>query len=183
MVYVRLVDSGTVRTPLAHMHDAAAAPDTALEARPRAGALTWLIRPRLRPVRFLLVGGVTAGVQLALIALLLADRWPSLLGNAAALALAMQANFALSAVFTWLDRWHAPLPVGRWSAQAWWIAFSRYARFMGAAALTVALNETGYDVAQRYLPALLAAALCSAATSALNYVVVGRLVFRRTLPR
>lgn len=134
---------------------------------------------RLRPLRFLLVGGVTALVQLALLAALLDQRWPSLVGNGAALAVAMQVNFALNATFTWGDRWDAPLLGEHARRSEWWVALSRWGRFMLAAAGTVALNEVGFDFVQVLLPALVAAAVTSAAIAGLNYLVVGRLVFRQ----
>jgi putative flippase GtrA len=156
--------------------------DAPVDVRVRAGRLAWIMSVRMRPARFLLVGGATAVVQLGLLAVLLGMRWPSLVGNAAALAIAMQVNFALSAGFTWVDRWGEPLLGEKGAPSAWWVALSRWVRFMGAAAGSVLLNEAGYDLAQQYWPALVAAAVCSAVVAALNYFVVGRLVFRRVAP-
>ena len=54
-----------------------------------------------RPLRFGITGGLAALVQLVLLHVWTDLGWDALLANAVALLLAAQANFWISALFTW----------------------------------------------------------------------------------
>jgi putative flippase GtrA len=132
---------------------------TALATRaPRTG--------HTRSLRFLCVGGLVTLVQLGLLLALARLAVPTLLANALALLLAAQLNFALSSAFTWGDR--PPRSGG---------LAPRWLRFMLAISGTLLINQGLFAVARMALPTLLAAALGSGLTGALNFVLGDRFVF------
>jgi putative flippase GtrA len=122
---------------------------------------------RARLARFALTGGAAGLLQLGLLALFVRLGWPALVSDAAAFALATQANFALSQGFTWADR---PADVG--GLRARWL---RYHAAVGGSAL---LNMAVFAAADRVLPSLAAAAAGIAAAASFNYLSGDRLVFR-----
>jgi putative flippase GtrA len=137
--------------------------------------------PRARVLRFICVGGLATLAQLGLLALFTAHRWEAVRANALALALAAQVNFSLNAAFTWGDTWgdgHRAGPVALWRRLR--LVAVRWLRFMGAILGTTLLNEGLYTGALRFLPALLAAVLCSGAIAALSFAIGDRLVFTRS---
>jgi putative flippase GtrA len=125
--------------------------------------------PRARSLSFACVGGLVTLVQLGLLLVLAALAVPSLLANALALLLAAQLNFALSSAFTWGDR--PPRSGG---------LAPRWLRFMLAISGTLLINQGLFAAARLALPTLptlLAAALGSGLTGALNFVLGDRFVF------
>jgi putative flippase GtrA len=122
-----------------------------------------------RSLLFLCVGGLVTLVQLGLLLVLATLAVPSLLANALALLLAAQLNFALSSIFTWGDR-----PVRNGGLAPRWL------RFMMAISGTLLINQGLFAAARLalpMLPTLLAAALGSGLTGALNFVLGDRFVF------
>ena len=122
--------------------------------------------------RFGLVGAVSAGVQLAVLTLLVRVDLHSWAGNAVAIGVAAQVNFALSQWFTWRDRTDAGPLRARW------------VRFMCAISSTVALNF-GIFAAASMVMAPIDAAVCGIAVAAVaNFFLADRFVFvRRRIER
>jgi putative flippase GtrA len=135
-----------------------------------------------RLLRFVLVGVLATLTQLGALALLLWLGWPSLAANAAALALSTHANFGLSACFIWGDRWADDATPAHTSRGRIQLIVVRWARFLGASAGTLLLNEAAYALARHVLPALVAAAACSGAVAVFNYLLGDRLVFAALRP-
>jgi putative flippase GtrA len=138
-----------------------------LQAR---GAPAGLFSDRVRPLRFLLVGGLCGAVQLGLFAVFLGGGVQTLPANVLAFLLSAQLNFALSRWFTWGDRRTLGL-VRRWLA------------FHGSIAGTALLNQCMFVVAQVATPDLVASALGIGAAAVVNFLVQDRLVFRGRHPR
>ncbi|HLI29163.1 MAG TPA: glycosyltransferase family 39 protein [Chloroflexota bacterium] len=127
-----------------------------------------LFRPRL--FRFAATGTAASLVQLAGLHVGLALGWAPLLANAAALLVATQVNFGLSAGFTWRDR-RSPQAAGAALARQW-------ARFHLAMASTAALNWAVFTGARAALPPSVAAALGILAAAGANFLLGDRIVFR-----
>ena len=130
-----------------------------------------LLTPRLRLLRFALVGGTAALLQLATLdALELAGLGP-ILSEVAAFLLAAQLNFGLSWVFTWADRAAGQSFVRRWAA------------FHGAISGTALLNFAIFTATQGVLPHPVAAALGIGGAALINFAVGDHLVFRGGRPK
>ena len=122
--------------------------------------------------RFGLVGAASACVQLALLTLLVRVGLHSWTGNAVAIAIAAQVNFALSQWFTWWDRSAADSLCGRWL------------RFTCAISSTVALNFGIFAAASLVMEPIAAAASGMAVAATANFVLADRFVFvGRTIER
>ena len=122
-------------------------------------------RRHARLVRFALVGGICALVQLALLALLLVSGIQSFVANCAAYLLSAQLNFALSVLVIWGDRRAGGLR-------------RRWLTFHGSIAATALLNQVVFLVALRELSDLVASALGIGVAAAVNFLVQDRFVFR-----
>jgi putative flippase GtrA len=118
-------------------------------------------------VRFIGTGLSAAGVQLALLTLLIHLGWHDVPANIVAFLVAAQVNFALSYNLTWHDR-HAPGTLRRC-----WLLFH------GSIAVMALLNLLVFLTARPLVPAILASALGIAAGALGNYVTGDRLVFHR----
>jgi len=130
--------------------------------------LVRLWRADARPLRFAIVGGTAALLQLVLLAALTDAGWHAALANVAAYLLSAQVNFALSTLFAWHDRHLAvrgALP-------------RRWLRFHGSITGTFALNQLVFLAARTALPTLVASALGIICAALINYLVFDRVVFR-----
>jgi dolichol-phosphate mannosyltransferase len=128
-----------------------------------------LLGDRARPLRFVIVGGLCALLQLALLALLTRVGLGALPANTAAYLLSAQANFALSDRFIWHDRRteHAREGLGR-----------RWLSFHASIAGTFLLNEMVFIVARLALPDLVAAAAGIGIAAIVNFIIQDALTFR-----
>lgn len=141
--------------------------------------LIWQVAPAMhacpsvtvpRPLRFAVVGGTCAGLQIGSLAGLVAVGLPHLLANLLALMLATQVNFVLSATVTWADRptnWRATGDFAR-----------RVAAFNAMCAGTLLLNEGVFAAGERALPYLLAGLLGVAVAAPANYAISHFGIFR-----
>jgi putative flippase GtrA len=147
---------------------ATAAP-AAPAGRPRA-LLQRLLEPRLRPLRFAIVGGLCGGLQLAIMALASAEGARPFVANLTGFALSAQANFALSQAFTWADRAPEDAPVGTLA--------SRWLVFHACIALTACLNLGVFAAAHEALSPFPAAAVGIAVAAVFNFFLNDRITFR-----
>lgn len=123
-----------------------------------------------RPLRFLLVGGLGALVQLGLLEALTARGWDGLLANVAAFVIAAQVNFWLSDSFTWADR-----QAGDGGRSLPW----RWATFHFSIAATAALNLAVFASLRSLLADPPAAALGIGVAGVANFLSGDRFVFGR----
>jgi putative flippase GtrA len=122
-----------------------------------------------RPLRFALIGALCAGVQLALLFVMIQLGIRPLAGNIVAYLLSAQANFFLSDRFIWHDRRSGCSPerlVRRWLS------------FHVSIAGTFALNQAVFVVARIAMPDLAAAAAGIGVSALANFVIQDRLTFR-----
>lgn len=121
-----------------------------------------------RVLRFVASGLASFGAQLAVLAVLTRMGMPAVWANLIAIIGGTQANFLLSAHFTWADRTmrHQRITLARW------------ARFTAALSVTNLLNAGIFLLAQQAIPLLPAAALGSSSAALLNFISGDRLVFR-----
>lgn len=141
--------------------------DNHTERAGHAGHGRGLFGEAARPLRFALTGGIAGATQLALLALLTRHGWQELPANGVAFLLAAQVNFALSATFTWRDRFD-DRALGR-----------RWLTFHGSIAIMAVINMLVFAFARLALPALAASALGIGVAAVGNFVVGDHLVFRR----
>jgi putative flippase GtrA len=134
----------------------------------RANATHLVLSNVARPLRFIITGGLAGLVQLGLLALLTHHGWDAFLANSLALLVAAQLNFALSAVFTWGDRFQLTSVPRRWLL------------FQGSIAGTALLNMLIFTAAHTVFPVLVASALGIAVAGLGNFVINDRVVFRRS---
>lgn len=132
-------------------------------------ATALLLSETARPLRFALVGGVCALLQLALLALFTRFGCDPLAANSVAYLLSAQANFLLSDRFIWHDRRTERLRQG---------VARRWLSFHASIAGTFLLNEAVFAVARVALPDLLAAAAGIGIAAVVNFVVQDALTFR-----
>ncbi len=123
-----------------------------------------------RPLRFALTGGLAALVQLGILHILTARRWPPVQADVVALLLSTQVNFVLSYLYTWRDR--------RPRVRTPRMALTRWATYQGSVAGTALLNMGVFIVARADLHTLAASALGTAVAAAVNFIAGDRLVFR-----
>lgn len=121
---------------------------------------------RARPLRFVVSGGPTACLQLALLALLVHSGWAALAANSLAIAITAQLSFALSVWFTWRGR-----HIGR-GLGATWLMF--HASISG----TIALNLGVCAVGSLFVPLPIASVAGIAAAAIGNFASGDRLIFR-----
>jgi putative flippase GtrA len=128
-----------------------------------------LLAEPARPLRFILVGGVCALLQLALLVLLTGTGCAPLPANTAAYLLSAQANFVLSDRFIWHDRRteRSRQGIGR-----------RWLSFHASIAGTFLLNEAVFVVARVALPDVVAAATGIGSAAIVNFVIQDALTFR-----
>ncbi len=122
-----------------------------------------------RPLRFVLVGGACAVLQLALLVLLTWLGSAPVPANTAAYLLSAQANFVLSDRFIWHDR---RTERSRQSVSRRWLSF--HASIAG----TFLLNEAVFVVARVALPDVIAAAAGIGIAAIVNFVIQDALTFR-----
>lgn len=122
-----------------------------------------------RPLRFALVGGGCALLQLALLVVLARCGCPPLPANTAAYLFSAQANFVLSDRFIWHDR-HSER--SRRGIARRWLSF--HASIAG----TFLLNEGVFVLARVALPDVIAAAAGIGIAAIVNFVVQDALTFR-----
>lgn len=138
----------------------------------RSGSLLRALLSRAaRPLRFGLVGGACAGVQLAALVLLLRLGMDSLAANVLAYLLSAQLNFALSNRFIWGDRWSC-LTSSRDLGQRW-------LSFHLSIAGTFLLSQAVFVVARELMAPVVASALGIGISAVANFVIQDRLTFRR----
>src|SRR5579884_2561240 len=125
-----------------------------------------LLHPRARPLRFITSGAIAAAVQLGLLVAFERLGW-GIMSNAAALAVATQVNFLLSARLTWGDRDHGSG------------LFQRWLLYQGSTGTMAVVNMAVFLVARTWLPAVEASALGILAGAVGNYLSADRMVFRR----
>lgn len=124
-----------------------------------------------RPVRFGIVGAITFGLQIVLLTLLTNFGVGSLVAYVAALALAVQFNFAVSQLLVWHDRQLSRAPrrlVHRW------------ATFHAAIALSLVVNVVAFALAEPFMADIAAAIVGLAASTVIKFLSLDRLVFRST---
>ena len=109
---------------------------------------------------------IAGGVQLSLLAALLAGGLRPFPANALAFLSAAQLNFALSQLITWGDRRFRGTPVGRWF------------RFMAGIGSTAAMNLVVFAAAHTMVGPLPAAAIGIGVAAAGNYLIGDFAVFR-----
>jgi putative flippase GtrA len=122
-----------------------------------------------RGIRFVLVGGSSAVVQLSLLALFLRLGWQPTPADAVAVVVATELNFLLSSFVTWQDRWTS----GGWSVR--WLLFHASTGSMMLVNLLVFLG------AHLALEPLLASAAGIVVAGTGNFVLANRVVFRRVM--
>ena len=128
-----------------------------------------LLAEPARPLRFVLVGGVCALLQLALLLLLTGAECPPLPANTLAYLLSAQVNFVFSDRFIWHDRRteRSRQGIGR-----------RWLSFHASIAGTFLLNEAVLVVARVALPDVVAAAGGIGIAAVVNFVIQDALTFR-----
>jgi putative flippase GtrA len=119
-----------------------------------------------RPLRFVLVGGTAALVQLAVLAFLTRHGWNALPAEVVGFLVAAQINFVLSVTLTWRDR-----AVGQSWPQRWLL-------FHVSISLMAAVNVATFALTRSVLPTLTASLAGSASGAIGNYFIGDRLVFR-----
>src|SRR5262249_14095733 len=106
--------------------------------------------------------------------------WLPGVANAVALVLSSQVNFFLSATFTWRDR-DALERRGQRSRGTTLVILGRWVRFMSGIAVTTLLNDGLFILLERTaLPVLVAAIISSGVIAIVNYLMIDRLIFRRS---
>ena len=124
-----------------------------------------------RPVRFAIVGAITFGLQILLLALLTNLGLGSLVAYVVALALAVQFNFTVSLLLVWHDRHlsHGPRRL-----------VHRWATFHAAIAFSLVVNVVAFALAEPFMPDIAAAIVGLAASTVIKFLSLDRLVFRST---
>ncbi len=120
----------------------------------------------MRPLRFVLVGGLCFGVQYAIMVALasLGVPWP--VANAVGFGLSAQLNFVLSSMFTWGDRVQSR-PGPRWLS------------FNASVALGLTINTVVFSVLFSHVGHLLAMAAGVGSSMVVTFLVGNYVVFRR----
>lgn len=124
---------------------------------------------RARPVRFLLVGGITFALNVALLVLFTSLGLGSIVAYAIALALSVQFNFVVNQLLVWHDR---PLPlairpiVARWAGFHAWIA------------LSLVLNMLAFSIATLFVGDLAAAFVAVVVSTGFKFFSLDRFAFR-----
>lgn len=120
-----------------------------------------------RIFRFIASGLASFVAQLVVLLVLTRLGMPAVWANLIAIFSGTQANFLLSAHFTWADR----------TARHQRVTLTRWARFTAALSLTNLVNAGIFLLVQQALPLLAAAALGSSSAALLNFFSGDRLVF------
>ena len=128
---------------------------------------------RARPVRFLIVGGVTFALNLGLLMLFTSLGLGSIVAYAIALALSVQFNFVVNQLLVWHDR---PLPLAAGPIIARWTSFHAWI------ALSLVVNLVAFSVAQLFMPDVAAAFVAVAASTGFKFVSLDRFAFRGDRP-
>jgi putative flippase GtrA len=131
--------------------------------------LAWFSSSASRPFRFIVVGVLTALLQIGILYWLLQYHWNATIANVIAFLLSAQANFLLNSLFTWQDRQE---PGKRESLLKRWIAFH------GSIAGTGLLNNLVFLGAHIVMPTLVASLLGTGAAALVNFTIMNFFVFR-----
>lgn len=134
------------------------------------GLLDRLIARVPRPVRFGLVGGACAALQLLLLGVLARAGIELHGANVLAFVLSTQVNFALSSAFTWRDR-----RIAGWHPRS---GARRLAGYNLLALGSLLINQATFALALPHAHYLVAAACGILAGMVLTYAVSGRILFR-----
>lgn len=133
-----------------------------------------LLSERGRPIRFVIVGGGAALLQLLLLhELVKAGVW-SLPANAVAIIISAEVNCALSIAFTWRDS-------RAWASGPRRLA-STWLRFHLAISFGMALNLAVFAGARLFLPVTLAGAAGIVIAAGSNWLVNNRMTFGSVVP-
>lgn len=122
-----------------------------------------------RPLRFLIVGGLTFVVNIGLLVLFTTLGLGSIVAYAIALALSVQLNFAVNQLLVWHDR---PLSPGRRSLAIRWISFHAWI------SASLLINMVAFSAAQLFMPDVAAAVAAVLVSTGFKFVSLDRFAFR-----
>lgn len=128
-----------------------------------------LVSGGIRPMRFAMIGGACAVLQLGLLTLFVEAAGLGAFANAAAFLITAQVNFFLNYRLTWADR-------GRVASRPRWVQF---VSFNALVAVAVVVNQSVYIAVERFLPYIVAGAVGIGATTAVKFLVADRWIFIR----
>ena len=135
-----------------------------------AGRLFGLPFPALpKLVRFGLMGGVTAAINLSLLWLLKSAGLHAVIAYALAVAIAVQFSFLASQHFVWRDR---SLAFGLSALARRWLTFH------GCIAASIGINMGSFVVARLFVPDLAAAFVGIGCSTVVKFLSLDRLAFR-----
>jgi putative flippase GtrA len=127
-----------------------------------------------RLVKFAMVGGTCAVVQLSILHGLVSADVEEHLANLIAFIISMELNFALHQFFTWRDRWSPTLhPVK---------LLSRLLLFNASASSTGVINQSVFAIFNLFIWYLPAAAIGIGVAAFTNFLLNDRLIFRMWSP-
>jgi dolichol-phosphate mannosyltransferase len=125
-------------------------------------------RDFLRFVRFAVLGGVTAVINIGLLWLLSEAGINAIAAYAIGMAIALQFNFLASQAFVWQDR----------GAGSWRVLAERWVTFHTCTAASIAVNMAAFIVARLFMPDIAAAIVGLAISTVVKFMSLDRLAFK-----
>jgi putative flippase GtrA len=123
----------------------------------------------LRFVRFAVLGGITAVINIGLLWLLSeAAGLNAIVAYAIGMAIALQFNFLASQTFVWQDR----------GAGSWRVLAERWVTFHSCTAASIAVNMAVFIVARLFMPDIAAAIVGLAISTVVKFMSLDRLAFK-----